>query len=641
MLSHYKVAPVSPTLSPGQLRSALAFAEAIIPGSPVTPGADEATVARVEEVIRSMSPQAVSAWSGVLSLLDEAVRLQKGKPFHALPRVEQEKVLHAWEKSPVLRGPLHALSYFFKIAHFDSPRTYAKMGGELRVLNNVETARWEQQIVSARTWADGEARSRDIECEVVVVGTGAGGAVVGRELADRGYAVVFVEEGAYRKRNDFVGSFIHAHTNYFRNTWTLGSSPITLLMGKLVGGSTAVNTGTSLRPPPWVLDEWSERLDTDDFSPGALAPYFDRVERILQVSPAERKFIGPIADVVDRGCAAYGWSAKPIPRNAVGCEGQGFCDYGCAAGARRSVDISYLPGALEKGAMVITDLRAERVILENGRAVGVSARDENGQEIRVRGKAVILAGGAVPTPTLLLRQGLANSSGEIGKNMSLHPSGGVAGVFDERLDPDKHIPQGYMVDEFLREGMLIVGAQPDLNIAHMAFPFTGSRLMRAMDSLPHVAMFGAMIRDEARGRVWFDVKGNPMMTYNLTPNDVDRMHRAMVHTSELCFAAGAHRVYLGLIGHDALESRADLDRFKTEKPTPAEMALVSYHPLGTCRMGRDPTTSVVDLDHQSHDVPGLFIVDGSTVPGPPGVNPQIIIMAMATRAAERIAARLA
>jgi len=636
VLSHYTVAPTSPTLSRAQLRSALAFAEAIIPGSPKTPGADESTVARVEEVIRSIAPQAVTGWSAILSLLDQSVRIQKGRPFHALSRAEQQDVLAGWEKSPVLRGPLHALAYFFKIAHFDSPRTYAKMGGELRVINNVETARWERQIVSATQWTE----SRDVECEVVVIGTGAGGAVVGRELADRGYAVVFLEEGAYHKRNDFVGSFLHAHSTYFRNTWTMGTTPITLLMGKLVGGSTAVNTGTSLRPPPWVLDEWAERLDTDDFSRAGLAPYFERVERILEVSPPERKFIGPIADVVDRGCDVYGWSRRPIPRNAVGCEGQGFCDYGCAAGARRSVDISYLPGALEKGAMVITDLRADRIIIENGRAVGVRASDKNGDEIRVRAKAVVVAGGAIPTPMMLLRQGIANSSGEIGKNLSLHPSGGVAGVFDERIDPDKHIPQGYMIDEFLREGMLIVGAQPDMNIAHMAFPFTGARLMRAMDSLPHVAMFGSVIRDDARGRVWFDVKGNPAMTYNPTPEDLDRMQRCMVHTAEMCFAGGARRVYVGLIGHDALENRGDLDRFKSSHPTPGEYALISYHPLGTCRMGRDPKTSVVDLDHQSHDVPGLFIVDGSTVPGPPGVNPQIIIMAMATRAAERIAGRL-
>ncbi len=636
MLSHYNVAPSSPTLSPAQLRAALAFAEALIPGSPNTPGADETTIARLEEVMRAVSPRVVTGWSSALSRLDQAVRLQKGKPFHALSRTEQDHVLAGWEKSPILRGPLHALAYIFKIAHFDAPRTYEKMGGALRVINNVESYRWERQIQSARTWSE----SRDVECEVVVIGTGAGGAVVGRELADRGYAVVFLEEGSYRKRNDFVGSFIHAHSNYFRNTFTMGNTPVTLLMGKLVGGSTAVNTGTSLRPPPWVLEEWSERLDTDDFSPAHLASYFDRVEGILQVSPAERKYIGKIADVIDRGCAKYGWSARAIPRNAVGCEGQGFCDYGCAAGARRSVEISYLPGALEKGSLIISDLRAERIMIENGRAVGVSARDEAGNEFRVRGKAVILAGGAVPTPMLLLRQGIANSSGEVGKNLSLHPSGGVAGVFEERLDPDKHIPQGYMVDEFLRDGMLIVGAQPDVNIGHMLFPFTGPRLMRAIDELPYMASFGTLIRDRTRGRIWTDVKGNPAMTYNLTPEDVDTMHRAMIHTGEMLLAAGAHRLYIALIGGDPIENHADFERFKTRRPKASEMALVSYHPLGTCRMGRDPKTSVVDLDHQSHDVPGLFIVDGSTVPGPPGVNPQVIIMAMATRAAERIAALL-
>jgi choline dehydrogenase-like flavoprotein len=636
VLSHFEVPPASPTLSREELRSALAFAEAILPGSPFTPGADETTIARIEDVLRHLGPSVVSGWSGALRLLDEATRLQTGKPFRALPRAKQQQVLAGWEKSPVLRAPLFALAYIFKIAHFDSPRTFTKMGGELRVLSNVEVPRWEQQIVSAKEWSE----SRDVECEIVVVGTGAGGAVVGRELADRGYAVVFIEEGSRQRRNDFLGSFVHAHSTYFRNTLTLGNSPVTLLMGKLVGGSTAVNTGTSLRPPPWVLEEWSSRLDTDDFSVEGLGPYFDRVEGILQVSPPERRFIGPIADVFDRGSAAFGWSAKPIPRNAVGCEGQGFCDYGCAQGARRSVDISYLPGALEKGAMVITDLRAERVMLENGRAVGVSARDAKGNEFRVRGKAVILAGGAIPTPMMLLRQGLANGSGEVGKNLSLHPSGGFGGYFDERIEPEKYIPQGYMMDEFLREGMLVVAAQPDLNIAHMMFPFTGQRLMRAIDSLPHLALFGVMIRDKARGRVWTDVKGNPAMTYNLLPEDLELMHKAIVRTGEMCLAAGARRLYTGLVGRDAIESAAEFDRFKSQPITASELALVSYHPLGTCRMGRDPKTSVVDLDHQAWDVPGLFIVDGSTVPGPPGVNPQITIMAMATRAGERIAARL-
>jgi hypothetical protein len=133
VLSHYTVPPTSPTLSRAQLRVALAFAEAIIPGSSLTPGADEATIGRVEALMHKLSPQLVRGFTSILSVLDQSVRLQKGKPFHALSRAEQEEVLLRWEKSPVMRSPLHAVAYLFKIIHFDAPRMYEKMGGTLRV----------------------------------------------------------------------------------------------------------------------------------------------------------------------------------------------------------------------------------------------------------------------------------------------------------------------------------------------------------------------------------------------------------------------------------------------------------------------------------------------------------------------------
>jgi choline dehydrogenase-like flavoprotein len=118
------------------------------------------------------------------------------------------------------------------------------------------------------------------------------------------------------------------------------------------------------------------------------------------------------------------------------------------------------------------------------------------------------------------------------------------------------------------------------------------------------------------------------------------MHHAMVLTSEMALAAGARHLYPFVVGHERLDGAKGLDAFRKEKLGPSDFLWTSYHPLGTCRMGRDPKTSVVDLDHACHDVPGLFIVDGSTVRGPIGVNPQLTIMATATRAAERIAERI-
>jgi choline dehydrogenase-like flavoprotein len=185
-------------------------------------------------------------------------------------------------------------------------------------------------------------------------------------------------------------------------------------------------------------------------------------------------------------------------------------------------------------------------------------------------------------------------------------------------------------------------AQPTRNIAALLFPFTGRRLMAALDGMDRVASFALLVRDATRnGRVWGrDVGGVPAITYNVDRSDVDRMHQAMIHAGEMCLAAGAKKLYPVALRDPILEGRADFDAFRRSRPDAGDIVWMSYHPLGTCKMGRDPKTTVVGLDHETHDVPGLFVVDGSTVPGPPGVNPQITIMAMATRAAERIAARI-
>jgi choline dehydrogenase-like flavoprotein len=165
--------------------------------------------------------------------------------------------------------------------------------------------------------------------------------------------------------------------------------------------------------------------------------------------------------------------------------------------------------------------------------------------------------------------------------------------------------------------------------------------MEALDQIEHMAAFGILVRDQsANGRVWRDVGGLPAITYNLGPEDVRRMHDGMVHASEMALAAGARRLYPLVVGHPPLEGRRDLEAFRREKLGPNDFVWTSYHPLGTCRMGRDSRTSVIDADHAAWDVPGLFVVDGSAVRGPLGVNPQLTIMAVATRAAARIADRI-
>jgi choline dehydrogenase-like flavoprotein len=622
--------------TPSERRAGLALAEAIIPGSRTIPAADEGTFDRADELVAELHPTLARAWNIALRALDAAAVAYTGRPFHSLGAREQDELVTRWQRDPVLKSPLGLAAIVYKFVHFDRREVYETLGGRLNVVSSLEQPRWLSQVHRADEWKEG-----DLECDVVVVGTGAGGGVVGRELADRGHAVVFLEEGEHHRRDAFDGSAVTAHKRFYRAAFSVGNAPMPIFVGRLVGGSTAINGGTCLRAPSWMLDRWCEELGTDELSPAKMTPLYERVERILQVEPSPRDTIGPIADFIARGCDALGWSHLAVPRNAPGCDGKGFCDFGCRTDARLGTNLSYVPAALGQGALLLTGARVDRVTIEGGRAVGVEAVTPTGRTVRVRARAVVLAGGALPTPLLMLGQGIGNSSGQVGRNLSLHPSTGFAAVTEEPMHGPGHIPQGYGCDEFLRDGILMLSAQPDYNVSGVIFPLVGQRLMEAVDQIDHMASFGLLVRDaSASGRVWRDVSGVPAVTYNLDPRDVSLMHDAMVHAAEMCRAGGARRIWPFVVGHAPLDTAADLDAFRRERLGPSDFVWTSYHPLGSCRMGRDPKTSVVDLDHAVHDVPGLYVVDASTVRGPIGVNPQMTIMAMATRAAGRISERL-
>jgi choline dehydrogenase-like flavoprotein len=619
-------------LSPAEQRAAVALVEAIIPGAPGIRAADENVAAYVLRVAHDIAPPLVSVVAKTVRFLDLAAVAATGRRFADLSRTAQQDLMQRWYMDPVMRVPLHAVAFGTKFMHFDAARGYVRQR-KLEVVKQLENHKYLEQIIRGD-----ESPDDDIECEVVVVGTGAGGAVVGKELADRGLAVVFVEEGEHWRRDAMTGSSIDAHYKFYRGAFVLGQSMFPVFMGRMVGGSTAINTGSCFRTPDHILDEWCDELGTDDFSPAKMRPYFERVEATLPVEPPARKFVGPIADVIERGAARFGWKNGPILRNAIGCEGTGFCDFGCPTDARRSTNLSYIPPALKKGAICLTGVRCDEVLMESGRAAGIVGVTKLGRKIRVRAKAVVLAMGALPTPQFLLERNLCNFSGQVGRNISLHPSAGFSALMEEEIKGREHIPQGWHLSEFIKDGILISAAQTDENFSGILFSYFGRTLMNVLEKLDRVASFGVLIRDRHRqGRILRKVYDHILVRYLLTQDDVELTHRGMIHTGEMLLAAGAKALYPTMLSVPPIETRSDWERFKKMKPTASQMMYVSYHPLGSCRIGRDRRRSVVGLDHQTHDVRGLYIVDGSTVPGPPGVNPQITIMAMATRASAFIA----
>jgi hypothetical protein len=267
--------------------------------------------------------------------------------------------------------------------------------------------------------------------------------------------------------------------------------------------------------------------------------------------------------------------------------------------------------------------------------------DGEQRTLTVRANAVVAACGSLLTPLLLEASGVGGSSGQLGRNLSIHPALGVMAMFDEKLDGGSAIPQGYAIEQFHDEGILFEGAFAPLDLAAMSMTMIGPRFVEMLERYDRLACFGVMIEDVSRGRVRRGAGGRPLITYSLVDHDVARLKRAVEILGRVYFAAGASTVFPLVHGFDELSSPADLDRLRRAKLKARDFEITAYHPLGTARMGRDPSKSVVGPDHQVHDTPGLYIADGSVVPSSPAVNPQVTIMAMATRAAGEIAKGLA
>lgn len=615
---------------------------AMLPDGRVFPGASDRTLRSFEEWFGGASDGTVKAIGRALEFVDATAILRTGRRFSKLPSSKQSEILGKWVDSPILRSPLLLMGIALKTIHFDHPDIYDKVGYAYVKGGPAEPAKWLSQIMGPSDWEDGE----EYDCDVVVVGSGAGGAVVGTELALKGHAVIFLEEGDLYRRDAFNGNIREAHEKFYRGKgaiFSIGNNAVPVLMGKLVGGSTAINTGVSYWTPDRILNGWCERIGTGEFEPSRMQPYFEKVERELQVVPGDEKFLQGAGRMIAKGADALGWHHYVLRRNAPDCTGEGVCDFGCPSAARRSVDISYLPQAFGRGSVLFKQVRADKILVENGKAVGVLGRSTtDGKTLWIRARKVIFAGGGVPTPAFLLQQGICNSSGQVGRNLSLHPSTGCAGYFpDQELVEETFVPNTRGVDEFIDEDIIIHAGQAPLGGLPLMVPLVGRKLMDVMDHYKSVCGAGPMICDHGRqGRVRLRDGGKALITYSLTSDDVQKLHRGLCLTAKMWLAAGAERAFPLTFRFPEIRGEDDLRKFEKTKLNPWDFALVSWHPLGTCDMGHDPKRHVVDTNHETHDIKNFHIVDGSTVPGPLGVNPQITIMAMATRAAEKIHERL-
>lgn len=471
-----------------------------------------------------------------------------------------------------------------------------------------------------------ERLCKRLDVEVCVVGSGAGGAVVAAELAEGGMHVALLEEGAWHDPDQFTARSPEMLARLYREggqTFTLGRPPIMLPLGEGIGGTTLINSGTCFRTPSHVLERWQRQFGIA-VSEQSLAPCFERVEEAISVATVTPELAGGNAAVVRRGAERLGWSHGYLRRNARGCVGSGVCTLGCPTSAKQHTGITYIPRAQRAGAQIVTGAHVDRLLVERGRARGVLAQLAGGARLRVHAPIVVVAAGTINTPLLLARSGLGGRSAQLGRNLSLHPATAVFARMEETVDMARGVPQSFYIDQFKEEGIMLEGAAGPPAYAALALPLTGERHGKAMAAFRQLSVFGLMVSDSSRGTVRA-LGGRPLIRYDMNAEDLLRFRNGLARMRELFSAAGAREIYLPLPEGVAPEAARRRD-----------LKLMAFHPLGTARAHARPDQGVVDGSLAVHGLRGLYIADGSVLPSSLGVNPQLTIMALATRLALRL-----
>jgi len=492
-----------------------------------------------------------------------------------------------------------------------------------------------------------EQRPLSLGADAVVVGSGAGGAIVARELARAGLSVVVLEEGSHYTPAQY-GAMRPTESlrHLFRESGlavatSLGDTPlISVLAGRCFGGSSVLTGGICFRIPDDVLHDWSTTHGLARIDPADLDARFSEIERDLDVTEVPAAMRSRSTELFVEGADALGIPMKPLRRNAPSCKGASRCSFGCPTGAKRSVDVAVLPEAIARGTTVVCDAFVARVLLDDQRnAKGVEgtlldATGKAGVKFHIDAPLVVVACGSQHTPLLLLRSGIR--SPHLGEHLTLHPGLRIGALFDERVDGWDGAMQSVYSDHFAGEGITLVGIYATPNVLAAALPGAGRDYRRLVEQLPHLAFFGAMVHDEGSGSVRRWLGRDPLLTYRLAKRDRGRLLRGLGILGEMAFAAGAREVLLPIFGAPPVRSREALATALAHLPSLRSVECAAFHPLGTARMSARPEGGVVSRDGKVWNTQGLYVADGSILPSSIGVNSQLPVMALALDVARGI-----
>lgn len=489
--------------------------------------------------------------------------------------------------------------------------------------------------------------------DVVVVGTGAGGGMAASELARRGARVLALEEGPALSAPDMTQREDEMMPRLYQDRGGRATADLSIRVigGRCIGGSTVHNINLCKRLPPEVLELWAREHAVTGLGEADLRPVFESVERDLSVSEIEPERRNANNRVLERGVAALGWRGGPLEHNRLGCQGAGFCEIGCPYDAKQHSAKVLIPDAMDHGARIVSEIRVERIVHDGRRARGVTgvALGRDGRpvaEVRVDASAVVLAGSAIGSAALGVASNLPDPHARLGRGLRMHPGVAIAGVFDEKIEGWKGIPQSYECTELLDlspgsdKRVWITTAFAHPIGASIMLPGFGAKHRAWMLRYPHIAVLTAMLHDESEGRVSVARDGRPRIDYVLSLSDSEQLARGVRACARLLFAAGAKKVLVPSVPALELDRPDRIESIPSSVARPHGMPMAAVHPMGTMCLGDDPRRAVVKSSGEHHQIEGLFVLDGSLFPTSIGGPPQIGIYTLARHLSAHVATRL-
>lgn len=645
-------------LTERQHRALCAICDTFLPAAPGWPSAVERGVPEALAAALDYNPRTIYRWEflNLLDLWDSAMHsfLEIGNwaQFSTLTEEERRKILLFWADSTLTmrRAAFQALRKAIGFLYVMLPEAGARPNAVWEQLGYPGPLGVQRPSAPRPLKVMVPDKETTLSCDVCVIGSGAGGGVAAAVLSAAGKEVIVLEAGSYFDDADFDGSeyagFQRLYTEFgFAST---RDHSVGFLAGECLGGGTVVNYTTSFRTPDEIREEWAD--EAGEWIRGReFTASLDAVCARLAVNRDHNR-VSHREQVLERGLRRLGWHVDAMPRNVIGCDqGKvcGYCGYGCAIGAKQSCTKTWLADAQQHGAKFVIETRAEKVRVERGCATGVEAWSKNGHRVLVKCKSVIVACGAIHTAALLLRSGLKNR--HIGRNLHLHPVSNICGVFDEEIRPWEGTMQALYSDEhrFLTGSYGVkyetTALQPVIAMAVMPWREPGDFRAR-MAQLKSTCAIGVLLRDRGAGRVKIGREGHPICSYALSDFDRRHMQRGFRGAAQILEAAGAKRIYsphAKLCSYEPGKA-GSMQTFVHDMDTAGwgsgQLALFSFHIMGTARLGDSPQFSATDPNGQTWEVRSLYVMDGSSFPSASGVNPMISIEAIAHRNSSVLAA---